>query len=197
MQFGILVEEARKITWDSFNQNPNNKSFHIFHTSLFIGYSEQLLLIYGEEVDREIVALSSIMHDIARPPEDLGITKRTGRLQPHQENGAKIAREFLGNYNYPQTERVAQAILCHGGKIPRSTIEDKIIYDCQRLSDSSPALYSWFTANNNDPNYISSFFKKEFFDGGRVPPHFEYSQRLFDEHRKVIGKFITLDDISM
>lgn len=188
-----LVDKAREITWSSFDQDPKNKPFHIFHTNLFISYSEQLLLVYPNELNSSIVRLASVLHDIARPPEDLGIIKKQGRLNPHHVEGARMAEEFLKDYDYPYAEQVAEAILAHGGKIERKTPEAKVIYDCQRLSDTSPALYAWLVQHKYPESETRSIFRNEFYYGERVPPHFEYSQRLFNGHRKIMEGLVSLD----
>lgn len=186
MSLEYLLERAREFTWSKFDQNSSNKPFHIFHTCLFLSYAEQLILVYESELNADVVRLASLMHDIARPPEDLGITKKVGRLKPHHVDGANLAKTFLQENGYPYAEQVAEAILSHGGKIERKSPESKAVYDCQRLSDSSPALYTWFIHHSYPANKIKTFFEEEFLAGRSVPPHFDYSQNLFREHEKVI-----------
>ena len=187
-----LLEKARAITWQSFDQHPEYKPFHIFHTNLFITYSEQLLLRYLD-LNQDIVRIASIMHDIARPYEDLGIIVKQERLNPHHVEGGRIAEDFLKKQGFNYAEEVAEVIRTHGGKMERRTPEAKAIYDCQRLSDTSPALYAWFIQHNHPEREIVAFFKNEFYHGERVPAHFEYSQRLFERHKKIMKCLIPLD----
>lgn len=187
-----LLERARELTWKSFDQHPEYRSFHIFHTGLFMAYAEQLLLRYPR-LNTAIVRLAAIMHDIARPPEDLGLIVNQGRLKVHHAEGGRITEEFLRDEGFPYAAEVADAIRAHGGKIERITDESKAIYDCQRLSDTSPAMYAWLVQDGRPRDKIETFFKNEFYYGERVPVHFEYSRGVFAQHRKVMEKLVSLN----
>ncbi len=190
MDYIGLIELAREYSWNVFDANPTMKPFHIFHTGLFIAHADQLLLRQGHELNAEVVRLSAIMHDIGRPTEDLGLIKKIGRLCVHHIEGARMAKEFLDSQGFPYSQSVASAILGHGGKTDRITPEERAIYDCQRVSDSNPALYCWFKANNSPLEEISTFFKGEFEACKKVPPHYDFSKAVIAEHLRIMEPII-------
>ncbi|MEO2151318.1 MAG: HD domain-containing protein, partial [Thermococcus sp.] len=84
-----------------------------------------------EGADLEVLALASLLHDIARPLED------AGKVEDHAVEGAKIARRFLLSIGCPEekVEAVAHAIEAHRfsrGPEPR-TLEAKILSDADKL----------------------------------------------------------------
>ncbi len=185
MRFVDLYEKAKVAIRAEFARCPDRAERYWFHTLLFTIHSEQLL-DHHPELNREVVLLTAVMHDIAKPMQDLRLITDGGKVQPHHSEGAEIARRFLRDNGYELADRVAEAILSHGGKAPRQSPEAHAAYDAQRLSDSSPALLAWLIAKGAGAESVRAFFKKEFQDGLRVPPHFPYSQILFNAHRQVV-----------
>ncbi|BAA31061.1 HD domain-containing protein [Pyrococcus horikoshii] len=80
-----------------------------------------------ENADLEILALAALLHDIARPLEDKGV------IRDHAIEGAKIAKEFLSNYE--KVEEVAHAIASHrfSNDVEPRTLEAKILSDADKI----------------------------------------------------------------
>jgi len=83
-----------------------------------------------ESADMKILISAALLHDIARPIEDVqGI--------PHEEEGARIAEKFLASIRYSpfQIQGVVHAILTHRYSSLRQpeTLEAKILSDADKL----------------------------------------------------------------
>jgi putative nucleotidyltransferase with HDIG domain len=79
-----------------------------------------------EKADLELVQVGALLHDLGRA---LG--------QPHNEIGAKLAREALERMNYPKerSEKVIKIILYHplDFKERLETLEEKIVWDADKI----------------------------------------------------------------
>lgn len=79
-----------------------------------------------EKADVELVQVGALLHDI-------------GWIvgKPHNENGAKLAREILEEINYPeeQIEKVARIVLYHDldFKNKLETLEERIVWDADKI----------------------------------------------------------------
>ncbi|ASJ17545.1 phosphohydrolase [Thermococcus chitonophagus] len=94
-------------------------TLRVLKLSLYIGNHE--------EADLEILALASLLHDVARPLEDKGLIK------DHAEESAKIAGEVLKDH--PKVKEVVHAIEAHRfstGPKPK-TLEAKILSDADKI----------------------------------------------------------------
>jgi uncharacterized protein len=84
----------------------------------------------NERADMDVLIPAALFHDIARPvEEEKGI--------PHEEEGARMAENFLRSIHYDEKliPRIADAILKHrysSGKKPES-LEAKILSDADKL----------------------------------------------------------------
>jgi uncharacterized protein len=84
----------------------------------------------NEHADMDVLIPAALFHDIARPvEEEKGI--------PHEEEGARMAGDFLRSIHYDEKliPRIADAILTHrytSGKKPES-LEAKILSDADKL----------------------------------------------------------------
>jgi len=84
----------------------------------------------NEGADMKVLISSALLHDIARPLEETqGI--------PHEQEGARIAEEFLASISYSplQIQRVVHAILAHryrSTKVPE-TLEAMILSDADKI----------------------------------------------------------------
>jgi uncharacterized protein len=83
-----------------------------------------------EHADLQVLVPAALLHDIARPLE-----KEKGL--PHEEEGARMAEEFLSSLHYDETRILAicAAIRTHrfsSGKNPES-LEAKILSDADKL----------------------------------------------------------------
>lgn len=87
-------------------------------------------LAEGEGANKEICQVAALLHDIGM----------SVRVEGHEERGANMARILLRSMNFPKDwiERVCQTIRCHSNNIRPSTIEDKIIYDADKLQVVGP-----------------------------------------------------------
>jgi len=79
-----LIERAREFARGFFEREGTHGFSHVervFNLCMHIGREEG--------ADLEVLALASLLHDIARPLED------AGRVEDHAVEGAKIAKRFL------------------------------------------------------------------------------------------------------
>lgn len=84
----------------------------------------------AEGADMRVLVPASLLHDIARPLEE-----ETG--VPHEEEGARIAEEYLGSIGYDAAliPAIAHAIRAHRystGAMP-ATLEAKVLSDADKL----------------------------------------------------------------
>jgi putative nucleotidyltransferase with HDIG domain len=84
------------------------------------------LLAKEEKADLELVQVGALLHDLGRA---LG--------QPHNEIGAKLAKETLERIKYPRerSEKVAKIILYHPLDLRErlETLEEKIVWDADKI----------------------------------------------------------------
>ncbi|AFL94571.1 hypothetical protein containing HD domain 1 [Thermococcus cleftensis] len=121
-----LIERTREFARGFFEREGTHGFSHterVFNLCLHIGREEG--------ADLEVLALASLLHDIARPLES------AGKVEDHAVEGAKIARRFLTSLGYPEekVEAVAHAIEAHRfsrGPEPK-TLEAKILSDADKL----------------------------------------------------------------
>lgn len=121
-----LIERTREFARSFFEREGTHGFSHVervFNLCLHIGREEG--------ADLEILALASLLHDIARPLED------AGRVEDHATESAKIARRYLLSLGYPEekVEAVAHAIEAHRfsrGPEPE-TLEARILSDADKL----------------------------------------------------------------
>ena len=83
-----------------------------------------------EEADMQILIPAALLHDIARPIEE-------SKGVPHEEEGARIAEEFLTSIRYSQEKikGITHAIQTHRYRSTRKpeTLEAKILSDADKL----------------------------------------------------------------
>ena len=121
-----LIERTREFARGFFEREGTHGFSHVervFNLCMHIGREEN--------ADLEVLALSSLLHDIARPLED------SGKVEDHAVESARIARRFLKSLGYPEekVEAVVHAIEAHRfsrGPEPR-TLEAKILSDADKL----------------------------------------------------------------
>jgi len=121
-----LIERTREFARSFFEREGTHGFSHVervFNLCLHIGKAEG--------ADLEVLALSALLHDIARPLED------SGKVEDHALEGARIAARFLKGLGYPEerVKAVAHAIESHrfsGGPEPE-TLEAKILSDADKL----------------------------------------------------------------
>lgn len=121
-----LIERTREFSRSFFEREGTHGFSHVervFNLCLHIGKEEG--------ADLEVLALASLLHDIARPLED------SGKVEDHALESARIARRYLRSMGYPEekVEAVAHAIEAHRfsrGPEPE-TLEAKILSDADKL----------------------------------------------------------------
>lgn len=79
-----------------------------------------------EKADMELVRIGAVLHDIGW---SLG--------QPHNETGAKLASEILGQANYPRerSEKIVKIVLHHPFDLrdKLETLEERIVWDADKI----------------------------------------------------------------
>ncbi len=121
-----LIERTREYARHFFEREGTHGFSHVervFNLCIHIGKEEG--------ADLEVLALASLLHDVARPLES------AGKVEDHAAEGARIARHFLRSLGYPEekVEAVARAIEAHRfsrGPEPE-TLEARILSDADKL----------------------------------------------------------------
>ena len=125
-------EEQTKGTKDEYN---------IYKEHIQYVYKYVILLSENKNVDKEVLELSALLHDIAMTNSNLDRSR-------HNEFSSEIAEQLLKDNNYPddKIQLVKKCILNHSNKRLhyRTTEEEKILVDADILShfDSISSLYS-------------------------------------------------------
>jgi len=121
-----LIERTKEFARSFFDRDGTHDFSHVervFNLCMHIGREEG--------ADLEILALASLLHDIARPLES------EGKVEDHAKAGAEIARKYLLSVGYhrDKIEEVVHAIEAHRfsrGPEPK-TLEAKILSDADKL----------------------------------------------------------------
>lgn len=125
-------EEETKRTKDEYN---------IYKEHIRYVYKYVIILSENKNVDREVLELSALLHDIAMTDKNLDRTR-------HNEYGSRIAEQLLRQEEYPEDkiQFVKKCILNHCSKrlTFRTSEEEQILVDADGLShfDSIGSLYS-------------------------------------------------------
>ena len=132
MDRSARFEEQTKGTKDEYN---------IYREHIQYVYKYVVMLSKDKNVDREVLELAALLHDIS-------MTDMTLDRSRHNEYGAEIAEQLLRENNYPEdkTQLVKRCILNHSKRRQqyRSTEEEQILVDADGLShfDVVKTLYS-------------------------------------------------------
>ena len=125
--YRALIEERDKIFGNSYSHGTHHPQRVLDNCLLIVNSNYEDIL--GADLD--IIRASAILHDIARSKEDLG------KVECHAEEGAKLAREVLGEFIFPKykIDGVCYAIKVHrfSKGLKAETIEAKILQDADRL----------------------------------------------------------------
>lgn len=177
-------EEQTKGTKDEYN-------IYIEHIQYV--YKYVLLLSENKKVDREVLELSALLHDIAMTDKSLERSK-------HNEYGAIIAEQLLrdNNYSEDKIQFVKKCILNHSSKRAeyRTTEEERILVDADGLShfDSINNLYS--LAHNvmelNDEDSLKFIQDKLTRDYNEISSELKY---LIDEKYTRIMSSNSIDNL--
>ena len=132
MDRSARFEEQTKGTKDEYN---------IYREHIQYIYKYVVMLSKDKNVDREVLELVALLHDISMT--DMALDRSR-----HNEYGAEIAEQLLRENNYPEdkTQLVKRCILNHSKRRQqyRSTEEEQILVDADGLShfDTVKTLYS-------------------------------------------------------
>ena len=132
MERSARFEEQTKGTKDEYN---------IYREHIQYVYKYVVLLSKDKNVDKEVLELSALLHDIS-------MTDMTLDRSRHNEFGADIAEQLLSENNYPEDKvlLVKKCILNHSKRRSeyRTTEEEQILVDADGLShfDAIKKLYS-------------------------------------------------------
>ena len=116
--------------------------------------------------DKEIVALGSLLHDIA-------LINKVGDRKDHHINGEIIAREVLDGLNYDETkkEKVLKCVYNHRSSKNATSVEELCVCDADIIAhfDNIPMLFnSAFNRNkvrlNEVREWMLSVFEKDYND---------------------------------
>ena len=131
MDRSARFEEQTKGTKDEYN---------IYREHVQYVYKYVVMLSKDKNVDREVLELVALLHDISMT--DMALDRSR-----HNEYGAEIAEQLLRENNYPEdkTQLVKRCILNHSKRRQqyRSTEEEQILVDADGLShfDAVKTLY--------------------------------------------------------
>ena len=107
-------------------------SCHDFDHTLRVLNNAKLLLNSYPQADAEVVILSALLHDIARPEEDCS----KGKIC-HAKAGAGQIPEILRNHGFPENiaARAADAVRTHRyrGKDKPASLEAELLFDADKL----------------------------------------------------------------
>ena len=132
MERSARFEEQTKGTKDEYN---------IYREHIQYVYKYVVLLSKDKNVDKEVLELSALLHDIS-------MTDMTLDRSRHNEFGADIAEQLLRENDYPEdkVQLVKKCILNHSKRRSdyRTTEEEQILVDADGLShfDAIEKLYS-------------------------------------------------------
>ena len=132
MERSARFEEQTKCTKDEYN---------IYREHIQYVYKYVVLLSKDKNVDKEVLELSALLHDIS-------MTDITLDRSRHNEFGADIAERLLRENDYPEdkVQLVKKCILNHSKRRSecRTTEEEQILVDADGLShfDAIEKLYS-------------------------------------------------------
>lgn len=170
-------EEQTKGTKDEYN---------IYREHIQYVYKYVKLLSENKNVDKEVLELSALLHDIAMTDKSLDRSK-------HNEYGSEMAETLLRENNYPEDkiQFVKKCILNHSSKRAefRTTEEEKILVDADGLShfDSINNLYN--LAHNvmelNDEDTIKFIQDKLTRDYNEISDELKYL--VDDKYSKVMS----------
>ncbi len=166
------------------NKLSNISNSHSFDHTLRVTW---LTLSIGKELGAalDVLALSAIFHDVARP-----IEKLTGKC--HAKEGARIASEFLKEYcPIELVNEVSEAILSHRFSldIEPKTLEGKILKDADMLDAlGAVGLYRLISYGVEHGREITDALK-HFDDKLFILPskmHFPITKKMAEERVKML-----------
>ena len=138
-------------------------------------YDLALNISKEENVDLDVIRSAVLLHDVARYKES-AIKVSVGSVGHvcHAEEGAKMAREILGEMDFPgdKIDSVVHAIKVHrySKRLKAETREAEILQDADRLDALGAVIIvrmAQATVRWDVPFYDSSIPVKEVYDGSK------------------------------
>lgn len=177
-------EEKTKGTKDEYNLYEE----HVKYVHKYVVY-----LSKDKDVDKEVLELSALLHDIAMT--DINLER-----EKHNEDGAVIADAILTQLNYPEDKRelVKKCILNHSNKRKdyRTTEEEQILVNADGLShfDTIDSLYSLAhdVMNLNDEEALIFIQTKLTKDYNEISANLKY---LINEKYQNIMQATSIEEI--
>jgi uncharacterized protein len=160
-----LIEKYVKDKIEEYKLNAED-NYDFWNEHIKFVYDEAINLANLYNVDKTIVELGALLHDIA-------LIKQVGDRKEHHANGAKLAREILEKYNCPEEilEKVIGCVLNHRSSKNATNIEELCVADADILAhfDNIPMLFnSAFNRNNiklsEVRNWMKECFEKDYND---------------------------------
>ncbi len=157
-----IIEQVEEYVKNQIEEYKNNSEDHydFWNEHIKYVYNESLDLADKYNADKEIVALGSLLHDIA-------LINKVGDRKDHHINGEKIAREVLDNLKYDEAkkERVLKCVYNHRSSKNATSIEELCVSDADILAhfDNIPMLFnSAYNRNNVNLNEVREWMKNAF-----------------------------------
>lgn len=132
----VLAHVKERIEW---HKNTADDHYDFWKEHIKYVYEEATKLAKEYGADEEIVSLGALLHDIA-------LIERVGTRADHNETGAKIAKEVLTKFEYPEERmnRVVGCVLHHRSSKNAENIEETCVADADVLAhfDNIPLLFA-------------------------------------------------------
>lgn len=159
-----LVEKIKAEIINESDKYKQNAADHYDFWSEHIKYvyEESILLAEKFDADAEIVALGSLLHDIA-------LIRKAGDKKDHHINGAVIAESILRKHTCDDTliQKVTNCVLHHRSSKVALNAEELCVADADILAhfDNIPMLFHLaFTRHNVELSQVRSWMKAVFED---------------------------------
>ena len=126
-----IIEQIRKELFELnqkyIDEADDNYDFWNNHIKYVV--SEAVELAKTHNADLEIVELGALLHDIA-------LVAKVGTKADHNTKGAKLAKELLTKYNYPQDkmDRVIGCVLNHRSSKNATNIDELCVADADIIA---------------------------------------------------------------
>ena len=163
-----IIEQVEEYVKQKIEEYKNTSEDHydFWNEHIKYVYNESLDLADKYNADKEIVALGSLLHDIA-------LINKVGDRKDHHINGEIIAREVLDGLNYDETKKkkVLKCVYNHRSSKNATSVEELCVCDADIIAhfDNIPMLFnSAFNRNkvrlNEVREWMLSVFEKDYND---------------------------------
>ena len=157
-----IINEVKMYVKERIEEYKNNSDDHydFWDEHIKYVYDESLKLADLYNANKEVVALGSLLHDIA-------LINKVGERRDHHINGEIIAKEVLSNLNYDKDKmnRVLKCVYNHRSSHNAESIEEICVADADILAhfDNIPMIfYSAFNRYNISLNEVSDWIYNSF-----------------------------------